>query len=192
MTGLRPLFRNRRSVRRFLDRRPSRELLVSLVDAARLAPSAANRQPLEFLLVDDPKTCALLFPLLRWAAYISPRGDPPPGQEPTAYILTLVNAGIRDKGYEYDVGAAMTTMALAAWSEGLASCWLISVDREGARRLLAVPETHLIDSVLALGYPAETPATVDLTDSVRYWKDDEDRLHVPKRKLESVLHVNRF
>jgi nitroreductase len=192
MPGLRPFFLDRRSVRRFLDRRPPRDLLVSLVDAARLAPSAANRQPLEFLLVDEPETCALLFPLLRWAAYISPQGNPPPGQEPTAYILTLVNTGIRDKGHEHDVGAAMMSMALAAWSEGLASCWLISVDREGARRLLSVPETHLIDSVLALGYPAETPATVDLTDSVRYWKDGEGRLHVPKRRLAEVLHINRF
>ncbi|OGD30561.1 MAG: nitroreductase [Candidatus Aminicenantes bacterium RBG_13_63_10] len=192
MSEWRTLFLKRRSVRRFLPRRPPREILMSLVEAARLAPSAANRQPLEFILADEPEVCKLLFPSLRWAAYISPHGDPPPGQEPTAYIVTLVNTGIREKGYEYDVGAAMMSMTLAAWAEGVAGCWVISVDKAEVRRLLDVPETHLIDSVLALGYPAETPVVEDLNDSVRYWKDPEGRLHVPKRRLDSIVHFNRF
>jgi nitroreductase len=186
------LIRKRRSVRQFLPNPVPRELLVGLADAARLAPSAANRQPLEFILVDDPAVCRSLFPHLHWAAYISPAGNPLPGQEPAAYVITLVNTAIRDKGYENDAGAAMMSMILAAWAEGVASCWLISVDRAEVSRLLGIPETHRLDSVLALGYPAETPQVEDLTDSVQYWKDAEGRLHVPKRRLESVVHLNKF
>jgi nitroreductase len=107
-------------------------------------------------------------------------------------VITLVNTAIRDKGYENDAGAAMMSMILAAWAEGVASCWLISVDRAEVSRLLGIPETHRLDSVLALGYPAETPQVEDLTDSVQYWKDAEGRLHVPKRRLESVVHLNKF
>jgi hypothetical protein len=43
-----------------------------------------------------------------------------------------------------------------------------------------------------LGYPAEQPVTEVLVDSVEYWKDDNGRLHVPKRTLESVIHFNKF
>ncbi|MBM3296899.1 MAG: nitroreductase [Candidatus Aminicenantes bacterium] len=192
MSDWRALFRARRSVRCFQSRPLPRALLVDWVEAARLAPSAANRQPLEFIIVDDPETTALLFPCLRWAASISPRGDPPPGREPAAYIVTLVNTAVRDKGYEYDVGAAMMSMTLAAWAEGVAGCWLISVDRERVRTLLSVPETHVIDSVLALGYPAETPQAEEGTGSVQYWKDDQGRMHVPKRRREDILHFNRY
>ena len=186
------LIRARRSVRQFQAKPVPRELLLRLAEAARLAPSAANRQPLEFFLVDDPEVCRLIFPCLRWAGYISPAGDPRPGQEPAAYVLNLVNTSLRDKGYEYDVGAAMMSMILTAWAEGVASCWLISVERAEVSRLLAIPETHRLDSVLALGYPAESPLAEDLTDSVQYWKDADGRLHVPKRKLERVVHLNRF
>ncbi len=189
---IKTLIRERRSVRRFEPRRPPREILMEMVEAARLAPSAANRQPLEFILVDDADICREIFPCLGWAAYIRPQGDPPAGQEPTAYIVTLVNTAVRDSGCEYDVGAAMMSMILAGWAEGVASCWLISVDRDRLRAILSVPETHRIDCVLALGYPAETPQTEDLKDSVRYWKDADGRLHVPKRRLETVLHLNKF
>ncbi|HEX9901854.1 MAG TPA: nitroreductase family protein [Acidobacteriota bacterium] len=186
------LIRKRRSVRQFQPRPVPRDLLMTLAEAARLAPSAANRQPLEFILLDDPAVCGKLFPHLHWAAYISPAGNPQPGQEPAAYVVTLVNTAVRDKGYENDVGAAMMSMIMAAWAEGVASCWLISVDRAEVSRLLDIPETHRLDSVLALGYPAEAPQAEDLTDSVQYWKDAEGRLHVPKRKLDDIVHLNKF
>jgi hypothetical protein len=55
-----------------------------------------------------------------------------------------------------------------------------------------VPEDYRVDSVLALGYPAEDPAAEVMGESCRYWKDADGRLHVPKRALSTVLHLNRF
>ncbi len=183
---------SRRTVRRFRRQPVPRETLERIANAGRLAPSAANLQPLEYVAVDDAAVRDAVFPCLRWAAYISPAGNPPRGEEPAAYIVLLVNTGIREKGYEYDAGAAMENMILAARDEGLGSCWLISVDKERIREILGVPEAYRVDAVLALGVPAEEPAAEDFAGSVKYWKDEAGRLHVPKRRLESVLHVNGF
>ena len=60
------------------------------------------------------------------------------------------------------------------------------------RQVLGIPEHYRIDSVLALGYPAEEPAAEVMGESVRYWKDEKGRLHVPKRTLASVAHFNKF
>lgn len=182
----------RRTIRRFKRQPVSRELLERLVDAGRLAPSAANLQPLEFVVVDEAKLKSEVFPCLKWAAYITPAGDPRPGEEPAAYIVTLANTKIREKMFEYDVGAAMENMILAALAEGVGSCWLLSIDRDKLRTILGVPEEYRIDSVLALGFPAEEPAAEVMSDSCRYWKDAEGRLHVPKRALATVVHFNKF
>jgi nitroreductase len=86
----------RRTIRKFKPAPVPREILERLVDAARLAPSAANLQPLEFIVVDDPALKARIFPCLKWAAYIAPAGDPKPGEEPGAYVVTLANTAIRE------------------------------------------------------------------------------------------------
>ena len=190
--GLYETIAGRRTVRRFKPDPVPRDLLERLVDAGRLAPSAANLQPLEFVVIDGAGPRAEIFPYLKWAAYIAPAGDPRPGEEPAAYIITLANSMIREKMFEYDVGAAMENMILAALGEGVGSCWLLSIDRDRLRAILGVPEHYRIDSVLALGYPAEEPAAEILGESVRYWKDGEGRLHVPKRPRETVVHFNKF
>jgi nitroreductase len=183
---------SRRTIRQFRPDPLPRETLEALVDAARLAPSAANLQPLEFIIVDDRRVRADVFPSLKWAAYIAPEGDPKPGQEPAAYIVTLVNTKVREKMFEYDVGAAEENMIISALAEGIGSCWLLSIDRDRLKAVLGVPEGYRIDCVLALGYPAEEPVAEELKDSQKYWKDGEGRLHVPKRTLAGVLHRNRF
>jgi len=183
---------SRRSIRQFKPDSLEREALVRIVEAGRLAPSAANLQPLEFMIVDDRDIRARFFPCLKWAAYIAPQGNPRPGQEPAAYVVVLVNTAVREKMFEYDVGAAVENMILTALADGIGSCWLISIDREKAAQILGVPEGFRIDSVLALGRPAESPVVEELKDSAKYWKDDEGRLHVPKRPLVRVLHLNKF
>jgi nitroreductase len=182
----------RRTIRQFKPQPISREILKKIVGAARLAPSAGNLQPLEYLVVDDPKTRAEIFPTLKWAAYLAPGGDPRPGHEPQAYILTLVNTKVRDQKYEYDVGAANENMMLAALGEGIASCWLISIDRPAVGRILGIPSGHKVDSVLALGYPDQVSFVEAFHDSPRYWQDADLTFHVPKRALANIVHFNKF
>ena len=182
----------RRSIRQFKQENISEEILRRLVNGGRLAPSASNLQPLEFFAVDDPVLRKKIFPCLKWAAYIAPKGNPEPGRQPVAYIFSLVNMKVRSKGYEYDVGAAMENMILTAWASGIASCWLLSLDRDRIRLVLDIPEHYKIDSVLALGYPDEESKIEDFSGSVEYWKDAQGLFHVPKRRLEEVIHYNRF
>ncbi len=182
----------RRTIRKFRPDPVPRDLLGRLIEAGRLAPSAANLQPLEFVVVDADGPRAEIFACLKWAAYIAPAGDPRPGEEPAAYIATLVRTEIREKMFEYDVGAAMENMILAALAAGVGSCWLLSIDRDRLRAILGVPEPYRIDSILALGYPAEEPAAEVMGESCRYWKDAQGRLHVPKRPAAAVAHFNRF
>lgn len=186
------LILSRRSIRQFRQEPIARETLQKLVDAARLAPSGANRQPLEFVIVDEDRVKKDLFLSLKWAGYITPQGNPRLGYEPTAYIIVLANTTIRAKGYEWDAGAAIEHIILVAMEEGIGSCWIASIDRELVRKTFQIPENYKIDSIVALGFPAEQPVTEILVDSVEYWKDDNSQLHVPKRTLESVTHFNKF
>jgi nitroreductase len=183
---------SRRSIRQFKQEPIPKKILEKLIDAARLAPSEANFQPLEFIVVDDEEIKKKIFSCLRWAAYIAPEGNPKPGQEPAAYVIVLVNNKIRDRGFGRDTGAAIENILLMAWEEGIGSCWVISIDRSRVHQILSIPEQFSIDSVIALGCPAEKPILEDIQDSVRYWKDEEGKLHVPKRKLKDVIHFNKY
>lgn len=183
---------SRRSIRQFKPEPVSRDILEKIVNTARLAPSAANLQPLEFVVVDEEELRKQLFTCLKWAAYIAPEGNPKPGHEPAAYIVVLVNSRVRDKEYERDVGAAVENMILTAWEEGIGSCWIVSAERNKIQEMLKIPKYYQIDSVLTVGYPDEEPMVEDMKDSIKYWKDKNGRLHVPKRKLGNVLHFNSF
>lgn len=183
---------SRRSIRQFRSDPIPGSILEQLVNAARLAPSASNLQPLEYVIVDQSQVCRRIFPCLKWAAYINPEGNPLPGQEPVAYIVVLVNTAIRKIRHEWDAGASIENMLLAAWDMGIGSCWIISADKLSIAKILSIPDSHEIDSVIAFGYPAETSVVEDLEDSVKYWKDEAGGFHVPKRKLKDIIHFNRF
>jgi nitroreductase len=186
------LILTRRSIRQFKPNPVSRDILEKLVNSARLAPSGANLQPLEFVAIDDGEIKKELFSCLRWAAHIAPEGNPKPGCEPTAYVVVLVNLDIRKSGYEREVGAAVENMILTAWEKSIGSCWIANADTDRIQEMLKVPENYRVDSVLALGYPAEEPKTEEMKDSFKYWKDSQGQLHVPKRRLADVLHFNCF
>ncbi len=183
---------SRRSIRRFKDMPISREILGRCVDAARLAPSASNLQPLEYVVIDDAQLLPQVFSTLKWAAYISPAGNPPQGKRPKAYIIILRNRDIGVSSSVYDVGAAMENIILVAMEEGLGSCPVASVDRDKLRQTLDIPGVYEIPLVMALGYPDESPVAESFDGSIKYWKDQDGVLHVPKKKLEMVLHWNSF
>lgn len=162
------------------------------MEAARLAPSGANMQPLEYIIVDEEGLLPQVFSTLKWAGYIAPKGNPPPGEEPAAYIVILINRHRRPQGGEHDAGIAAAYISLVAYEKGLGSCLLGSVDRDRLRQILKVPDHCDIDLVVALGYPNENPVVEELRDSVKYWKDELGVLHVPKRKLADILHHNLY
>ena len=182
---------SRRSIRRFQQKPIKLELLKKLVNAARLAPSAANLQPLEYLVVNDKELCRKVFQTLNWAAYIKPKWVPNEEERPTAYIIMLVKDN-ENKWYLRDASLSAENILLATEEEGIGSCILCNIDRNKLREILRIPESILIDSVIALGYKAEKSVVEDFNGSVEYWRDKEEVMHVPKRKLEDITHINKF
>jgi len=133
-----------------------------------------------------------LFAPLAWGGYVTPRRVPAEGCRPMAYVVAVI-CDNEVSGVLSDGGAAMQTMILTAWSEGVASCWIASVNRPAVAELLGVPEEFRVYDVLALGYPDEKPVPeVMQGDSIKYWLDDNDVLHVPKRRLSDVVYHERF
>ncbi len=182
----------RRTVRRFKQDPLPREVLDKLIDAARLAPSAANLQPSEYIAVTKPGLVDRVFSTLSWAGYIVPRGNPPEGEKPVAYIVVLTNKKKTMMSGVSDAAAAIENILLTAGEEGIGSCWLGSIKKEDLQQILEIPEHCVIDSVVALGYPRESPRVEEMKDSIKYWKDDKGCLHVPKRKLMDILHRDKY
>ena len=182
----------RRSIRRFKRKRVPVAVLKKLVNAGRLAPSGANIQPLEFVIVDKKGLVDKVFSTLAWASHIRPYGNPPQGAHPAAYIVVLNNSKKNGFCPDIDAAAAVENILLLAQEKRLGSCWLGSVDRKTLRRIIKIPKYCEIKFVVALGYPDDKPKVETLRDSVIYWKDKLGRLHVPKRSLKEVLHRNRY
>jgi nitroreductase len=182
----------RRTVRLFDQKPIQASLLERMINAARLSPSAANRQVLDYVLVQDKTNRDRLFASLKWAAAVYPKRNPAEGQKPTAYVIVLVHDNEVSPLNASDAGAAMENMILTAWNEGVASCWMGAIDRDKIRADFNIPAAYQIFGVLSLGYPAEEPALETVTDSVKYWLDDDNRLHVPKRRLSDVVHYETF
>jgi nitroreductase len=183
---------NRRSIRRFKRDKVPGKILEKCVEAARLSPTGTNKQPLEFIIVDDGKKAAEVFSTLAWAVMIHPAGHPPAGEEPSAYIVILLNKDISGVTPEYDAAAAAQTICLVAVSEGLGSCMLASIKHESLAKALDIPESRRIMLVIAMGYANESPVVEHLTDSSKYYKDEKGVLHVPKRKLADITYRNGY
>lgn len=186
------LIKKRRSIRKFRQKKIPRDNLVKLVDNARLAPSAANLQPWNFVIIDENDLCEEIFSALTWAGYVKPKRNPQEGEKPVAYIIIIINKTINENNYQHDCGAAAENIILSALEEGIGSCWLGAINRDKIRKILKLPEEYIVDTVIALGYPLESPKVVEAKGDIKYYLDKNDVLHVPKRKLEDILHINKW
>ena len=167
------IIKRRRTIRSFTRGKIEREKLEMMVEAARLAPSGGNLQPLKYLVVDSDEYCDKLFPLTRWAGYTSPKGVPTKETAPTAYIVVLIDESVRKDG-DNDACYAGENIVLLAESMGIASCIIGSVLRQQVKELFNLSDNLRIHTVIALGYPAQKSETFELTDSVKYYLDDDN------------------
>ncbi len=182
------LVRKTRSYRRFdSGHKVSLPTLEELVDLARLSPSAANRQPLKYILSSTEEENQKIFPTLAWAGYIEQWTEPAPAERPTAYIVVLGDNEIAES-FEYDAGIAAQSILLGATERGLGGCIIGALDKESLRSQLALSERYEIQFVIALGKPAEE-VVIDEggEEKVKYYRDQDDVHHVPKRSLDEII-----
>lgn len=186
---IKDLIEKTRSYRRFDGScRVSREVLLELVDCARLCASAGNRQPLKYLLSSDPERNNRIFPHLAWAGYLRDWPGPAEAERPSAYIIILGDTRIHPT-FECDHGIAAQSIMLAATEKGLGGCIIAAINRKGLRDALQIPSHFEILLVLALGRPVETVVLEDLPESrdIRYWREEDGSHHVPKRSLDEIV-----
>ena len=186
---IRELVKENRSCRRFYeDHAVALETLKELTDLARLSASAANLQPLKYILSSDTGKNAEIFSCLAWAGYLKDWPGPEEGERPAAYIVVLGDTRISESA-GCDHGIAAQTILLGAREKGLAGCMLGAFDRKALRECLNIPSQIKLLLVLAIGKPKEQVVleTVGSDNSIRYWRDNEGVHHVPKRKLEDII-----
>ena len=178
----------RRSIRRFKQREIEKGKLIKCLDAARIAPSAANLQPLEYIVIKDAETRKKIFREIKWAGYLE--WNPSEDEAPMAYVAVLKNKNISSNG-KYDVGLAVENMILCAMEEGISSCIIASFDKKMVGEILDIPAYMEIELLVAFGYAAEKSVMEEMKDSIKYYRVN-NILHVPKRKLKGIIHFERF
>ena len=188
----------RRSIRRFKDKPVPDEVLEKCLDAGRLAPSGRNQQVCEYIVINDAEVLPGVFENIGGSVKMPPeKGGPRPEQSPKAYIIVLINKAWegdanRRRISHYDVGMAAENIILVAYEQGLGACPILMFHENNLKPLLNIPEEYDVALVIAMGYPDESPVAEVATDSVEGWVDDKLVRHVPKRKLEDIVHRNRF
>ena len=183
------LIKGNRSYRRFHQEVPvSLETLKDLVDLARMSASAANLQPLKYLISGEPSSNADIFSCLAWAGYLKDWPGPSEGERPAAYIVVLGDTEI-SKNFGCDHGIAAQSILLGARAQGLGGCMLGSIQRDLLRQLFKIPENLEILLVIALGQPKETVVLEEVAPggSIKYWRDAAGIHHVPKRRLKDII-----
>ena len=183
------LVKGNRSYRRFHQEiAVSLETLKGLVNLARMSASAANLQPLKYSLSCEPEKNAAIFSCLAWAGYLKDWPGPVEGERPTAYITVLLDRQIaKDAGCDH--GIAAQSILLGARAQGLGGCILGSIQRDRLRELLKIPPSLDILLVIALGRPQETVVLEEVGSDggIKYWRDEHEVHHVPKRRLEDII-----
>jgi len=146
----------RKSVRSFRDQEIPAEVIWRLLGAARLAPSASNRQEWRFVAVRDP---ALRRRLSRAAR----------GQRHVAQAAVVLACCAETDGhvmmcgqpcYPIDVAIAIDHLTLCATAEDLGTCWIGAFKEDEVKEILGIPSRVRVVALLAVGYP-EDPAPVE-------------------------------
>ena len=181
------LLAKRRTVRLYKQESVSDEILANLVDAARVASCASNKQRLRYMVVRTPELVLETLKHTRWAGLVHPRRTPQPQEtSPAAFIVITTTEDALSEQLCADAGAAVQSIEFAATDAGLGCCWLGAIDRDAIEALL---QCGKIVYLAAVGYPAETPRSVDIStaENCAYFLDEDGVLTVPKFRLQDIL-----
>ena len=163
----------RQSVRSYLPTPVPEGLLSRVLEAARLAPSASNRQPWHFIIVKDIGKREAIAKSGLYGKFMV--GSP-------VVIVGCGDKEVSPKWYAIDTAIALENIVIAAAGEGLGTCWIGSFEEATVKELLKIPERYGVVAMLTLGYPREG---LDLN-----WKTL--RLSRNRKKLEDITSLEEF
>jgi nitroreductase len=152
------LIQERGSIRKYKHTPIPSSDLQTILEAARRAQSAANRQPWQFIVVTDKTLLEKLVDAAHWP------DRPPQSSVSTAptVIICLADPEMSRKvgpfdGFLTDLAIAIENMAVTAWQVGIGSCWIGAFQEDNVKTLLNIPEKLRVVSLLTLGYADEHP-----------------------------------
>lgn len=140
----------RQSIRQYRATPVPEESLKKVLEAARLSPSASNRQDRKLVVVRDPGR--------RRELAEASGGQRHVGEAPVvvAAVATrpayVMRCGV--PAYAVDLAIAVDHMTLVATSEGLGTCWIGAFSQERVRQILRIPDEYVVVALLTLGFPS--------------------------------------
>ena len=158
------MLKTRRAVRAYTREPVPQKTIEDIVDCARLAASAINIQPGEFVVVMDPALRRRLAETTDHGKFIA--------DAPVCVVVLCQDT----KYYLEDGSAATENILLAARAHGLGACWVAGDKKPFASeicRLVGAPQNFKLVSLIPIGYPAESPEKT-------------------KRPLSAVLHWEKY
>ena len=138
----------RRSIRKYKTSSVPNEHLKRILEAARLAPSAGNRQPWRFIIVRTSERKKLLAKAARNQMFLTDAG---------VIIVALADSEASLKWCKQDVMIAVEHLVLASTSLGYGTCWIGAFEEEQVKQLLGIPEKIAVAALLSIGVPDERP-----------------------------------
>lgn len=187
--ALRDLLVKARSYRRFEEARDvDVDTLVAAVEAARLAPSSINFQPMRYAVSVNRDVNARIFEHLIWARALKEWGGSKEGERPAGYIVIGGDLAF-PQHHIVDLGIACMSVFLGLAEAGLGACMIGSINAKRVHEIVGFPENVKVLQVMAVGYPGETVVLEDLPEGseTTYYRDAQDHHHVPKRTLDEIL-----
>ncbi len=146
--------RTRKSVRSFLDKPIEDEKLGAVLEAARLAPSASNRQEWRFIVVKDEDMRKQIAEAAKNQTFV--------GEAPV--VIAACAEGVNhimacgQLSYPIDVAIALDHITLAAVELGLGTCWIAAFDEKKVKSLLGIPDKIRVVELMPIGYPSDNSA----------------------------------
>jgi nitroreductase len=145
--------KTRRSVRAYQDKPVPEDVLKRILEAARLAPSASNRQDWKFIVVRDPGNRRAVAQAANNQMFIA--------QAPVIIVAVSLNPerimSCEVPSYAVDLAIAVDHITLAATAEGLGTCWIGAFSQREMKKVLDIPERYKVVTLTPLGYSADSP-----------------------------------
>lgn len=156
----------RRSIRKFSAEPVSEALMINILEAGRLSPTATNTQPWHFVVArgENEKEACTFGGFNRFAVNAS-------------FVVVGVykkSEAVMERYSLMDVTIALQSMVIAGWVQGVGSCWMGAFDENKLRNSLNLPVDARIVGAIAFGFPAENPK------------------QPPKKELDEIVHFDQW
>ncbi len=157
------VLKNRKSVREYSDKEIEKELVEKIIDAGRVAATARNEQPWEFVVTSNKE-------ILKKICSMCPNG---PFIKDASRLIAVFSKDT--KYYIEDCSSATQNMLLAIEALGLGGCWIAGDKKDYAgevKKIFNVPDGYRLVSMISVGYPknAQSPKAKKNIEKVLHWE----------------------